>query len=202
MDASFKNRLVGTIVILALAALVLPWLFDGANHEALLAESRLPPPPDVPAVETLLAVPPPETAAVTAEIDALHAAATPEVPAIVIPPVVVTEPATPDRGEPAAVGAAVPPSAEEVARLAALAEAWDVQVAAFSSPEGAHRLREALLAAGYKARVRDGAGGGRLQRVLVGPVLRRADAEALKEKLANDKQLGLGRDALLVRYVP
>jgi DedD protein len=212
VDATLKNRLIGTAVILALAALLLPWVLDGANHESLLAESRLPPPPHVPSAEELLTPPPAEAPAAVAEIDALHAAATPEAPPVVIPPVgtpaatsVVPAPATViPPAAPAPVAAEQPPAppAGEAERLAALAEAWDLQVAALSSAEGAARLRDALLAAGYKARVQANRDGRGLNRVLVGPVLRREDALALRDRLAADRHLKDIGTPLLVRYVP
>jgi cell division septation protein DedD len=59
-----------------------------------------------------------------------------------------------------------------------------------------------LLAAGYKARVQANRDGRGLNRVLVGPVLRREDALALRDRLAADRHLKDIGTPLLVRYVP
>lgn len=203
MDQTLKNRLVGVGVLLVLAAIVLPLVFDGANQDALLADTRLPPPPAVPEAEALLTAPAPELPQAEAELAREHVPAEPEAPAP-LPPVAVapgTAPAPAVAAPPAAAPAAPAPAATTAAdpRLAGLAEAWDVQLAAVSAPEGAERLRGKLVAAGYKARV---VKVGALYKVLAGPELRREDAEKLRAKLAADARVGKPADARLVRYIP
>lgn len=204
MDQTLKNRLVGVGVLLVLAAIVLPLVFDGANQDALRADTRLPPPPAVPEAEALLTAPAPELPMAEAELARDHVPAEPEAPAP-LPPVAVapgTAPAAAPAAPPATPVAAAPtPAAAPVAdpRLAGLAEAWDLQLAAVSAPDGAERLRNKLVAAGYKARV---AKVGAFYKVLVGPELRREDAEKLRAKLAADARVGKPADARLVRYIP
>ncbi len=198
MDQALKNRLVGVGVLMAIAVVVLPLLFDGANQQALLADTRMPPAPEVPEPAALLAEPPAQLPEAEEEITRDHVPAEPE-PAPVAPPVAVAPsvPAAPAPVAPAVTPAAAPAPAADP-RLAALAEAWDVQVAAVSAADGAERLRAKLQQSGYKTRIvqRDGR-----YKVVVGPVLRREDAEALRGKLAADARVGKPA-GMLVRYVP
>lgn len=194
MDPTLKNRLVGVLVLLLLAAVLLPLLFDGANEQSLLAETRMPVPPDVPQAEALLADPPATLPAAETEIAAAHAPAEPE-PAVLAPPA-VPQPAV-AAPVPVTTATQVAPAPVD-ARLAGLAEAWDVQVAAVSTAEAASQLRTRLAAAGYKARVQPA---GVLFRILVGPELRKEDAASLRDKLAADGRIGK-LNGRLVRYVP
>lgn len=209
-----KKRLVGIAVLLLLAVIVLPLVLDGANEDALLADTRLPPPPAVPEAAALLEAPPAELAAAEGGIARDHVPAEPEpVVAPVVPPVAVAPAAAAPAAVPAVAAPAARPAAPSVPaaataaepvpapadpRLAALAEAWDVQVAAVSSPDGAERLRGQLAKAGYKARIVRAGG---LHKVVVGPELRRAAAEKLRDRLAADARVGKPK-GMLVRYVP
>lgn len=198
MDQALKNRLVGVGVLMAVAVVVLPLLFDGANQQALLADTRMPPAPEVPEPAALLAEPPAQLPEAEQQITRDHMPAEPE-PAVVAP--VAIAPSVPSPVAPAASPAAVPPASPAPAtdpRLAALAEAWSVQVAAVAAVDGAERLRAKLQQAGYKARIVQVDG---LHKVVVGPVLRREDAEALRDRLAADARVGKP-DGRLVRYVP
>lgn len=224
IDSTLKNRLVGVAVLLVLAAVLLPVLFDGANEKALLADTRMPAPPEVPAAETLLAEPPSLVQQTEAEIAAEHALAEPEVqippvavapgappavpavtsaaPSTVTPAVPAPVPAAANKSAPVAAPVAVTPAPSAPAqvdpRLAKLADAWDVQLAAVSTPESAEQLRTKLVTAGYKARV---IASGKLFRVVAGPELRREDALAMRDKLAGDARFSKLK-AMLVRYVP
>lgn len=219
IDPALKNRLVGVVVLLLLAVLLLPVLFDGANEQALLADTRMPQPPDVPSAGSLLGEPPSIVPETESAIDAAHAPAEPEIPPVAVAPGAPPEYAVADTAGVAEVGIApatvkaVPPPAPAATgpvpavpavpakpdpRLASLAEAWDVQVAAVSTLESAQQLRGKLAAAGYKSRV---LAAGKLFRVVVGPELRREDATALRDKLAVDARFGKPK-GMLVRYVP
>ncbi|MFZ5723366.1 MAG: SPOR domain-containing protein [Pseudomonadota bacterium] len=198
MDPILKKRLTGTAVLVVLAALLLPLVLDGANEEALLADTRLPPPPAVPDAAALLEAPPEAVSAAETEIARDHVPVEPEAP--VIPPVAVAPGTPPAETEPAPVPAPAVAAPAPVAdpRLASLAEAWDVQLAAVSSPDGADRLRASVATAGYKARI---VRAGPLYKVVVGPELRREDAEKLRAKLAADARIGKPA-GMLVRYIP
>lgn len=201
MDVTIKHRLVGAAVLLALAVIFLPMLFDGANQRALLSDTRMPEAPVVPAAETLLEEPAPRMAAAEEEIAQVHEPAEPE-PAVVAP--VAVAPAPPASGAeavptPAAgTGHASPPPGARTD----LAEAWDVQVAALATADAAEKLRAKLAKAGYNARVRAVQSAGKtVYRVLVGPELRRDVAVTLRDRLAADARVGKP-SGLLQRYVP
>jgi DedD protein len=224
IDPTLKNRLVGAAVLLALAVILLPMLFNGANEQALLMDTRIPVAPQVPSADSLLADPPSTVTATEAEIARAHelADAQSQVPPVALAPGLPPDMPVPDISAaeaavapsavrplptptptpavaPAAPVAAVPPPAPVAdTRLASLAEAWDVQVAAVSTLDSANQLRGKLVAAGYKARV---LAAGKLFRVVVGPELRRDDAVALRDKLAADTRFSKTR-GMLVRYVP
>lgn len=191
VDQTLKTRLVGAVVLLGLAVIVLPLMLDGANEKALLADTRMPPAPDVPDAGVLLAEPPPQLPSAQAEVAQEHQPADPEsgsAPGIV-PPVVLDE---------VQADAVFPPVSEPDPRLQALANAWDVQVAAVLTVSNAERLREKLVSAGYRVRVRKV---GNLHKVLVGPELRREDIEQVRDRLALDERVGR-LQGVLVRYVP
>ncbi|MFZ5698398.1 MAG: SPOR domain-containing protein [Pseudomonadota bacterium] len=203
MNQALKNRIVGVVLLMALAVIVLPLIFDGANEQTLLADTRMPPAPQVPDAMTLLAETPAQLPEAEGEIAREHQAALPEVP--VIPPVAVAPEATRSASSdtppavPVAGGApAVEPFVAADPRLTGLAQAWDVQVTAVAAPEGAERLRAKLVQAGYKARVHRVDG---LFKVLVGPELRREDAQSLQRRLGADVRVGKPQ-TVLVRYVP
>lgn len=196
MDQTLKNRLVGAAVLLVLAVIVLPLLFDGANQQALMSDLRMPVPPEVPDAAALIDGGRSALAEAKNEVLREHAPVEPE-PEPAVPVAVAPSPAEPVP-ESSPAPATPQPAAPADDRLAKLAEAWDVQVAAGSSAEGAERLRSALVAAGYKARVRRDAA---IYRVVVGPVLRREDALALRSALSTDKRVGKPA-GLLVRYIP
>lgn len=200
MDQTLKNRLVGAAVLLAIAVVVLPLLFDGANQQALMSDLRMPPPPETPNAAALLDGGHSTLAEAKDEVLREHALIEPEAEPELepIPPVAVApSPAEPVPASPAPAATSQPAKPADE-RLSQLAEAWDVQVAAGSSAEGAERLRNRLVAAGYKVRVRRDAG---IHRVVVGPVLRREDAVALRTALAADARVGKPA-GLLVRYIP
>lgn len=201
MDQNLKNRLVGAGVLLALAVIFLPLLFDGANQQALMGEMRLPTPPEVPQAQQLLeGGGASELPAMREEVRQAHAPASVEPE---IAPTVAEQAgaASDEAGAVATPAPVAPASAAPVQtdpRLANLAEAWDVQVAAGSSREGASRLLVRLETAGYKARIRHD---GEIYRVVVGPVLRREDAVSLRTALAADARVDKPQ-GLLVRYIP
>lgn len=201
MDQTLKSRLVGAMVLLGLAVIILPLLLDGANEQALLAETRMPPAPVVPEAAALLVEPAAQLPEVEAGIVRDHAPAEPEpaaprvIPPVAIAPAAVGGGRAPERVAPAAA-AVLPPAADP--RLQALAEGWDVQVAAVLAISNAERLQAKLLAAGYPVRVLKV---GKLHRVLVGPELRREDVERLRDRLAADVRVGKLK-GVLVRYVP
>ncbi|MEZ5504863.1 MAG: SPOR domain-containing protein [Gammaproteobacteria bacterium] len=80
-----------------------------------------------------------------------------------------------------------------------LAEAWMIQVGAFSSRDNAMGLQDKLKASGYPAFVRTSKGASSiLYKVYVGPEIRRAHLESQKAELEAKFKL----KALILKYIP
>ena len=182
MNEHVRNRVVGLVILVSLAAIFLPMLFDGAGIE----RRRV---PEMPATELASVDDPPgeldTSAGEWAFVDEVQR-------------VRETPPAAQVDAQPR--HAPVAPDAPEAAALDADGApfAWSVQLASFESRENADALRVRLLGDGYAAyRTESREGGRTLHRVAVGPELDRGDTEALREALARRYDL----DGLVVRFV-
>ena len=184
-----RYRLIGTIFLVAVAAVALPLLFDGEGVASMQLDPVSPaefevrpdhsPPPDIaPAVEARREL--------AAEIDGDGYAT--QTGTRVGEPVLIE---APPAGEPSAnVGTdAAPPSEPELK--------WAVQVASFTQANNATALRDRLLGDGYTAFLsnvkRDGQA---VTRVAVGPFIDHADAATEKDEL--DQRYGV--EAAIVRF--
>jgi DedD protein len=177
-----RNRVVGLVILVSLAAIFLPMLFDGAGIE----RRRV---PEMPFADVEPAGEP------TGELDT-NAAAWAFVEEV--QRVRETPPAAQVDAQPR--HAPVVPDAPDAPALDADGApfAWSVQLASFESRENADALRDRLLGDGYAAyRTESREGGRTLHRVAVGPELDRGDTEALREALARRYDL----DGLVVRFV-
>lgn len=179
MNEHVRNRVVGLVILVSLAAIFLPMLFDGAGIE----RRRV---PEMPVAEIASGEAPP------GELDPTAAdwAFVEEVQRVRETPQVDAQP----RHAPVAPDAPTAPALD--AQGAPFA--WSVQLASFESRENAEALRDRLVGDGHAAyRTESREGGRTLHRVAVGPELDRGDAEALREVLARRYDL----DGLVVRFV-
>lgn len=183
MTEQARYRVTGGVFLIAVAAVALPMLFDGAGIEPV----RLPPveiePIDVAALEDV--APPPDIAPTLAARDALVEEIDAEG---------YRRDTGARHGEPTLADASAPP-------LGGPAEGWAVQLASFSLPDKAQALRDQLRQDGYDAMLssvkRDSR---KFTRVAVGPLLDRADADELKNELAGRyASMGLG-EPRVVRF--
>jgi DedD protein len=200
MDESLKARLIGAVVLVALAVLLIPELLSGRKPAAPVAEegegtrgtrtftielgqapgqaTRSPMTSAAPAPAATPAAPVPAPAATTV----VQAPTGPPV-ASVAPPAASPEPEVAQEPEAAPEPE---PRAEPQAPPAASARAggWAVQVGAFGSPDTARKLVGELNGAGYRAFVSPvNRGGKTLYRVRVGPEDDRAGAEQVAPRL-------------------
>ena len=185
-----RYRLTGTIFLIAVAAVVLPMLFDGEGA----VEIDLPP---VPPAEFEVArdqTPPPDmSAAIEARRELKEAIdedgyATDTGTRIGEP---ILAPADEPSAAPAATAAPDPTRPNEAK--------WAVQVASFSQVENATAQRDGLLADGYAAFLSNVKREGEITtRVAVGPLINRDDADRLKAELDQRYQF----DAVVVRFRP
>ena len=192
MDSKLKQRLVGAVVLVALAVILVPMILDSPQD---LGEpgSNLPPMPEAIIREPAepLVLPPPEVTAPASPVPppAPPAAATAE------PMAAAAEPAQPSSASVAeenAAGASPAPAVETPPVKPAVPAStpppeltgWVVQLGSFSSEANATALRDRARALGYAAFVQPAkTPKGTTYRVRVGPELERARAEKLRDAL-------------------
>ena len=183
MTEQARNRVTGAVFLIAIAAVGLPMLFDGAGIQPV----RLPPVEveaiDVSALQDV--EPPPDIAPTLAARDALLEEIDDEG---------YRRDTGARHGEPTLADASAPP-------LGGPAEGWAVQMASFAQEAKAQELRDTLRADGYDAMLSNVKRDARkFTRVAVGPLLARADADKLKDELAGRyASLGLG-EPRVVRF--
>ncbi|MFZ3183553.1 MAG: cell division protein [Pseudomonadales bacterium RIFCSPLOWO2_12_59_9] len=194
LDSGLKQRIVGALVLLALMVIFLPMLLSRQDdlQRVVVDAPAMPQAPVMPQVELdPVSVPqaqllPDEPVPMT---ESEIAATAPAVAVPAKPVAAVTPPA-----------AAKPPVAEVAApasRLDAngLSVSWSIQLASLSSRTSADSLQNRLRGAGYNAYVRNVEG---MNRVFVGPVIERAEADRLRDQLTRQQKL----NGFVVRFQP
>lgn len=216
MDRAIKQRILGTLVLLAGSAALAPLVLDGSGtivpHEVSIPPRPVvEPPPQMPATwsgsapvvapATMTQGTPPALTPSNAVVDKQGVNASE--PAQVVPedkpPVSqpVQEPVVHDKVDHKTVvviNRPIPPveqhqeaSMDSNHPAPALPGAWTVQVASLASADAARAFRSELLRRGYPVYQRQI---GSAFKVFVGPELDKANAESLKEKLAKDGYSG------------
>ena len=212
LDKAYKQRMVGALVLIAIAVIFLPMLFS-RQDEARRVQVDAPAAPQAPTLPQVKveSVPVPEQQALPQEPVPEEDAATPvPVPSPTPAKPVVTAPAA----KPAAVAsapakptpAATPAPAKAAAPAAPAAEpsrvdanglsvSWSVQLASLSSRASAESLQKTLRSQGYNAYIRSADG---KNRVFVGPLIERAEADRLRDLLGRQQNL----KGFVVRFQP
>ncbi len=196
MNQGAKQRIVGTVVLLALALIFLPIIFDGQGSYEAPVTSRI---PDTPIISIL---PEPVQSRPVIVNDAQ-----PNEPAIAttvnLVEEVVSEIEEAAVIEEAAAEVEITESqaifSREVPTLsdAGLPQGWSVRLGSFSDAENASNLLGRLQEAGYKAYTRDiSSDQGSLTGVFVGPWLDRGQVNEYQRKLQEEFSLA----GLVVRY--
>ena len=189
-----KRRVVGTIVILALALIILPQLFDGEGSYQPQVQSRIPERPII----TLLPEPQQVRPVMVGESQSPSANAEAE-------NIELTESAVSNNAsDPAEVNSAASVTnlstdtdSRPTLNAAGLPDGWVVQLGTFGDLDNASKLLTDLLAKGYKAYERRSLRDEReMSTILVGPVIVRAEAERLLAELAT----ALDLKPLIKRY--
>ena len=185
---AFKQRIIGAIVLVALAVIFIPILLPGHRDLGFSeTESHIPPKPaelenlKVLELEKPLPAPAPREI-VRTPIDERS------------PPAPKTESETPAvEPKPAAADKKVstpPASQEPKSDTPTTAKAWVVQVGSFSKRDNALRLRDQLRSKGYKTFVEQISTADKtFYRVRVGPVVSRSNAVALQKELQTKMKL-------------
>ena len=223
MASKFQNRLVGTIVLVALGVIVLPGLLDGQKkhyQDEFAAIPLVPKPGDrdepdmLPTATQALPAQPPEGAA--EEIRAGDAAA-PSLdssrlavngngdleqipPAAELPkPKPVEKPKPKPQPVTEQVAATPPPKATPEAQPAPVGKAYVVQLGALKNADKVNEIVASLRGAGYRAYTSPSTPvQGKITRILVGP---EASKDKLKNSLGELKQLS-GLSGVVMGYTP
>ena len=186
--------MVGTIVLLALALIILPQLFDGEGSYQPQVQSRIPERPII----TLLPEPQQVRPVMVGESQSPSANAEAE-------NIELTESAVSNNAsDPAEVNSAASVTnlstdtdSRPTLNAAGLPDGWVVQLGTFGDLDNASKLLTDLLARGYKAYERRSLRDEReMSTILVGPVIVRAEAERLLAELAT----ALDLKPLIKRY--
>jgi DedD protein len=212
-DKVFKQRMVGALVLVALAVIFLPMLFSRQDEERQV-RVEAPPAPQAAVVPNLqvdpVAVPEPQTLPqeplpTNDELAAQQAAAQAVVSNVPVKPVTAPAPAAkPAAPKPAPVLSLAQSVASAPAKLDStqnridangLPISWSVQLASLSSRASAESLQKTLRSQGYNAYIRSAEG---MNRVFVGPLIERAEADRLRDLLGRQQNL----KGFVVRFQP
>ncbi|PHX46048.1 cell division protein [Pseudomonas sp. NZIPFR-PS2] len=187
LDSAYKQRMVGALVLVALAVIFLPMLFSRQDEErqVVVEAPAAPQAPAVPQVQVEpvvvpepQALPEEEPVPTDAEVAAQQAPSMPVQPSV---PVVKPAPAAPvAAAKPAAPAPAPKPVAPQPAAP------WSIQVASLGNREGADALQKKLRSQGYNAYIRSADG---KNRVFIGPLIERAEADRLRDLLDRQQNL-------------
>lgn len=209
LDKNLLQRIVGALVLLALAVIFIPMLLSRQDemHRVVVDAPSMPQAPVMPEVEMQpVTVPKPQVIdeAPVGEDSGpdpiaaiIEQNAEPEVnPVPASPPIEVREQAKVAAAARAEAPVA-PPAEKPASRLDAnsLPVSWSVQLASLSSRSGAETLQKTLREQGYNAYIRTFEG---MNRVFVGPLIERAEADRLRDQLNRNQKL----NGFVVRYKP
>ncbi|MDU8423935.1 SPOR domain-containing protein [Pseudomonas syringae pv. actinidiae] len=187
LDNVVKQRMVGALVLIAIAVIFLPMLFT-REDETRQVQVEAPSAPHAPAAPQVKVdpVPVPEPQVLPQEPVPGDAdmGSNNQPPAMPIAPA-PTAPAT-------APAVAAPATGVDANGLSI---SWSVQLASMSNRANADNLQKTLRTQGYNAYIRTADG---VNRVFVGPLIERAEADRLRDQL--DKQQKL--KGIVVRFQP
>lgn len=215
LERGLKQRIVGALVLIALAVIFLPMLFT-REDESRQVVVEAPPRPQSPAMPSVEVQP--------TEVPELQPGEEG------IAPEIVEEGSRPPPASPTSRSAACrrprrppsrpprprprrrPPACRQASRNRPLRRrarrprrsawtpttcrrAWSVQLASLSNRARAEELQKTLRSQGYNAYIRSFDG---MNRVFVGPVIQRAEADRLRDQLSKQQKL----NGFVVRFQP
>lgn len=228
LDKAYKQRMVGALVLIAIAVIFLPMLFS-RQDEARRVQVDAPAAPQAPATSQIKVEPvsvpeqqplPQEPVPTDDELaqpaqsthtaqpvqqrtsqqpPSMPIAPAPSKPVAAAPKAVQTAPAKPAPAPTPAPAQAPAPvaSAADTSRVDAngLSVTWSVQLASLSNRANADNLQKTLRTQGYNAYIRTSDG---VNRVFVGPVIERAEADRLRDTLEKQQKI----KGIVVRFQP
>ncbi|MBH3443849.1 SPOR domain-containing protein [Pseudomonas moraviensis] len=214
LDKAYKQRMVGALVLVALAVIFLPMLFSRQDEQRqVTVEAPAAPQPSampqvqmdpvaVPEPQALPQEPVPTDEEVAEEVVSAAPAAAPAAPAPTIP-AQIARPATPPPvakpipapAQPITSATSKPDTTQSRVDANGLSVSWSVQLASLSSRASAESLQKNLRSQGYNAYIRSADG---KNRVFVGPLIERAEADRLRDLLSRQQNL----KGFVVRFQP
>ncbi|HFL7940647.1 TPA: SPOR domain-containing protein [Pseudomonas putida] len=215
LDKGMKQRMVGALVLVALAVIFLPMLFtrEDEMRQVHVEAPQAPAMPSLPEVKVdPVAVPEPQVIPEEPQqppvvVDESTApAATPSQPITPSPQTQAqVQPAKPQvpaakvepkpAASPAPATAVAKPAAPSKIDVNGLPVSWSIQLASLSNRAGAEKLQQTLRSQGYNAYIRSAGG---MNRVYVGPLIERAEAERTRDAINRQNSL----KGFVVRFQP
>ncbi|WP_447801246.1 SPOR domain-containing protein [Pseudomonas kilonensis] len=221
LDKAYKQRMVGALVLVALAVIFLPMLFSRQDEQRQVTVDApaAPQAPSVPPVQVEpVAVPEPQAlpqepvpsdeelaeqpavpstpiAPAPAPAPATLAPAAPSKPTVAPVPVPATPAIKPAPSQPIPAAPTKPDTTQSRVDANGLSVSWSVQLASLTSRESAENLQKTLRSQGYNAYIRSADG---KNRVFVGPLIERAEADRLRDLLGRQQNL----KGFVVRFQP
>ncbi|MDR6956673.1 DedD protein [Pseudomonas brassicacearum] len=216
LDKAYKQRMVGALVLVALAVIFLPMLFSRQDEQRQVTVDApaAPQAPSVPPVQVEpVAVPEPQALPqepvpsdeelAEQPAPSMPIAPTPATPAPVAPskppvaptPVPATPAVKPPPSQPITAATTKPDTTQSRVDANGLSVSWSVQLASLTSRESAESLQKTLRSQGYNAYIRSADG---KNRVFVGPLIERAEADRLRDLLSRQQNL----KGFVVRFQP
>ncbi|MFJ7106814.1 SPOR domain-containing protein [Pseudomonas sp. NPDC098740] len=220
LDKAYKQRMVGALVLVALAVIFLPMLFSRQDEQrqVTVEAPAAPQAPSMPQVQVEpVVVPEPqalpqEPVPSDDEIVQQEASSMPIAPSAPSAPVAPAPAAKPVAPAPAPAPAPVnkptvapsqpitaasgkPDTTQSRVDANGLSVSWSVQLASLSSRASAESLQKSLRSQGYNAYIRTADG---KNRVFVGPLIERAEADRLRDLLSRQQNL----KGFVVRFQP
>ncbi|PNG42507.1 cell division protein [Pseudomonas asplenii] len=210
LDKAYKQRMVGALVLVALAVIFLPMLFSRQDEQRQVTVEA-PASPQAPAMPQIqmetVAVPEPQALPqepVPTDEEVAEDTA-PAAPVAVAPaaPIMITKPAAPPAvakpipapAQPITSASSKPDTTQSRVDANGLSVSWSVQLASLSSRASAESLQKNLRSQGYNAYIRSADG---KNRVFVGPLIERAEADRLRDLLGRQQNL----KGFVVRFQP
>jgi DedD protein len=203
VDKGLLQRIVGALVLVALAVIFVPMLFNREDdgRQVAVDAPEMPEAPAAPVIETQpVEVPEPDVEPFPEEFEIIEEEPTVESEVPTAPISQVPVPSTeaesaPVEPEPTATQTPTAPAEEQRLDTANLPVSWSVQLASLSSRDNADKLQKTLRSQGYNAYIRTADG---MNRVFVGPLVERAEANRLRDQLQRQQKL----DGFVVRFKP
>ncbi|MDX1452988.1 MAG: SPOR domain-containing protein [Oleiphilaceae bacterium] len=188
-----KQRLIGAFVILSLAVIFLPMIFDKPHHAVTSQMVELPPKPEIKKVEVTQASQPKFE---ELRVDPVDQKLKPE-SQIKSKPIPVVERESSVTEEAPAKKNAKPLETPKVSDLPVFKNIWMVQLGTFSNAANAYKLRDRLREDGFDGHTRKvDVQGKPAIKVFTGPFVNKREAERIKKRVDEKYKV----DSLLVFF--